>query len=125
MLFLLPGILLISAVVLAVWALFFRVAWRNERAIQAARARAAEIEKRISTPGEPLFCLACCQPVVAPLPCPQCDSRAFLAPADMCSDFLTQAVPVVTASPASTANPTPARSSRRRIVSVGKNEHEI
>ena len=121
MLFILPSILILGAVLLAIWAIFFRAAWRNERAAQAAHARTAEIETRISTPGEPLFCIACRRPVVAPLTCPQCDSQAFLVPASMCNDPLAQAVPTVATAPTAPVVISPPVRSPRRVVRVGKN----
>jgi hypothetical protein len=83
MIFILPGILLVSILALAVWAWFFRAVLVQERAVRDARQREADFERWLSTPGEPLYCVACQELFCGPLPatgCPRCQTRAFVIP---------------------------------------------
>lgn len=89
MIFILPGILLLGMIALSVWALFFRAVLNQDRTVREARQRNADFERWLSTPGERLYCVACREKFVGPLPstgCPGCHVRAFVIPARASDD---------------------------------------
>ncbi|MBC8137589.1 MAG: hypothetical protein H8F28_17035, partial [Fibrella sp.] len=99
MLFILPGILLIGAIALAIWALFFRAVLNQERTVREARQRNADFERWLSTPREPLYCVACLEIFAGPLPgtgCPKCHVRALVIPARTSDNptVVAQAIPL-------------------------------
>ncbi|MBC7808147.1 MAG: hypothetical protein H7145_18610 [Akkermansiaceae bacterium] len=83
MVFILPGILLVSIIALVIWGWFFRAVLTQERTVRQARQRNADFERLLATPEEPLYCVSCQEVFRGPLPaagCPRCQVRAFVVP---------------------------------------------
>src|SRR5262249_27507305 len=87
--FVLPGILFIGFIAIILWALFFRATVQHERIVRNARRREADFERLLSTPNEPLYCVACQEAFRGPLDafgCPRCHIRALVIPARASND---------------------------------------
>jgi hypothetical protein len=84
MLFVLPAVLFVGAILIALWLAFFRVTLIHERTVRNARRREVDFERLLAKPNEPLYCVACQELFLGPLDpngCPKCQVRAFVIPA--------------------------------------------
>jgi hypothetical protein len=81
--FILAGFFALAVLTGAIWLAMYLATRRGETARLTKEERDADVERRLRTPGEPLYCMACQVGFYGPLTeegCPTCHCAGFVSP---------------------------------------------